>query len=162
MGIRHVITAVGGALAATSFAAHIILFQQYQATRPIHPDPASGLIYESNNHGHYVYLSAAEMTGLSLPMCLFAVGAAIAAIAIPKTYRILPTPPYQPLGRVKWRLDTDQPATPSTVAVFLGSGRPLGAERHRLQRDRSAPHIVTERYLIHNISQSEQHLINAN
>jgi hypothetical protein len=96
-------------------------FEQYHLTRPIHPDPALGLIYESNNHGHYVYLSAAEMTGLSLLMCLFAIGSAIAVISMPKTYRMLPMPPYQPLGRVKWRLDTDQPATPSTMVVFLGT-----------------------------------------
>lgn len=121
MGVRNVIAAVGGALAVTGFVAHLILFEQYHVTRPIHPEPASGLIYQSNSHGHYVYLSAAEVTGLSLLMCLFVIGSAIAVIAMPKTYRILPTAPYQPLDRVKWRLDTDQPAAPSTMAVFLGT-----------------------------------------
>lgn len=120
MRIRHVITAAGGALAVTSFAAHAIRFQQY-VTRPIHPDPVSGLIYVSNSHGHYVYLSAAETIGLSLLMYLFAIGAVIAAIAIQKTFRMQPSAPYQPVGPVKWSLDTDQPATPLMATVFLGT-----------------------------------------
>lgn len=119
--IRPVITATAMALAVTSFAAHVILFQEYHATRPTHPDPAAGLIYESSNHGHHVYLSAAEMTGLSGLIYLFFLGFLLAVIAAPKTFRILPSPPYQPVGPVKWRLDTQQPATPLTLAAFLGT-----------------------------------------
>jgi hypothetical protein len=121
MGIRRIVTAAGGALAVTGFTAHAILFQQYHAIRPTLPDPASGLIYASNSHGHYVYLSAAEATGLSLLMYLSLFGFGIAAIAIPKTFRMQPSAPYQPVGPVKWRLDTAQPATPLTATVFIGT-----------------------------------------
>ncbi|MGO1079281.1 hypothetical protein [Inquilinus sp. CA228] len=121
MEIRRAIAAAGGALAVTSFAGHLILFEQYHVTRPTHPDPVSGLIYVSNSHGHYVYLSAAETIGLSLLMYLFMVGSAVAVIAIPKTFRIQPSAPYQPVGPVKWRLDSEQPATPLTVTVFFGA-----------------------------------------
>lgn len=38
----------------------IYLFLQYDATRPTVPQPTEGRIYDSNNHGHVVYLTAKE------------------------------------------------------------------------------------------------------
>jgi hypothetical protein len=39
---------------------------RYDATRPPHPDPPAGRVYELNNHGSYVYLTADENMRLQL------------------------------------------------------------------------------------------------
>jgi hypothetical protein len=47
-------------LAFGTWMSFIYLFLQYNATRPIVPQPTEGRIYDSNNHGHVVYLTAKE------------------------------------------------------------------------------------------------------
>ena len=57
------LVAIGHVLAWLSLATWmcaIYLFIQYDATRPTVPQPAEGRIYDSNNHGHVVYLNSKE------------------------------------------------------------------------------------------------------
>jgi hypothetical protein len=57
----------------------IYLFLQYDATRPIAPQPTEDRIYGSNNHGHVVYLNSKEQDNLyylgSGAFMLFGIGA---------------------------------------------------------------------------------------
>lgn len=57
----------------------IYLSLQYDATRPIAPQPTEGRIYASNNHGHVVYLNSKEQDNLYYLGCgafiLFGIGA---------------------------------------------------------------------------------------
>jgi hypothetical protein len=49
-----------GMLALVIWFSHFLLFYQYDGTRPAAPQPNEGRVFQQNNHGHYVYLTAEE------------------------------------------------------------------------------------------------------
>jgi len=60
MKIVKVIQAITAVLAIVSWFSAAALFMHYDAVKPTKPDVSSGAIYAQPNHGHIVYLTAAE------------------------------------------------------------------------------------------------------
>ena len=125
-------------LGACSFAVWFSamgVFFYYDGTRPEAPSPEGGQIYESNNHGHVVYVSFRDGLLFYGLMVVGAVGA-IATFAIgrriqesrrsgPARYFVIPSVTFRARGRVVSRRlisNTDNPLDP--VALFnSGKGR---------------------------------------
>jgi hypothetical protein len=63
------------------------MFQSYSSTHPTIPVPDRGFVHSLNNHGHYVYLTDTEATGLALLWLGFLVGIlSVGSIAIGLTH----------------------------------------------------------------------------
>ena len=55
-------------VAMGSFVFYTALFFHFMDTQPTAPQPANGLVYPLNNHGWVCYLSANQITQLSIPV----------------------------------------------------------------------------------------------
>ena len=63
---RRLIAVACWVLGACLFCGFIQLSIHYSFTRPRHPDPAVGRIYQHNMHGSFTYLTSREMWQLRL------------------------------------------------------------------------------------------------
>jgi hypothetical protein len=84
---RKLARAISSFLAISGLAVwffHFYVWDQYDRTRPIHPDYLAGRIYGLNNHGHVVYLTKEEHARLTkltiLAFSLFGCGFIIALV----------------------------------------------------------------------------------
>ena len=71
MSWRKDIGAVGVGFALAVFGTHSWMFQSYSSSHPTIPIPDRGYVYSLNNHGHHVYLTDTEATGLALLWLVF-------------------------------------------------------------------------------------------
>lgn len=94
--IRNQLATATFALCFASFGTYLWLFFSYFSSRPRQPHPELGLVHVLNNHGSYVYISAAESTGLAMLMIAFFVGFCLTFAIVPKE-AILPPP-----GTPRW------------------------------------------------------------
>jgi len=69
---RWDIIAAAMGVAFASFGYFLFLWFSFMNSQPRNPVPAQGLIYPMNNHGGYYYLSAEQVTQLSMPHIIFA------------------------------------------------------------------------------------------
>lgn len=88
--LRNHVAWVAVALSLLSFVAYLMLLVAYHSSHPRTPVTGLGMVYPSNNHGSYVYLTKAEATGLSLLMDAFVVGVFVIFVVIPKEFVIVP------------------------------------------------------------------------
>lgn len=91
---RMDVTAAACAIAVASFGAFLLLFFAYFVLRPAQPQPMLGMVYLLSNHGGRVYVTAAELTGLSLLMKVFLAALALTIVSAPKVFtRVRQTTP---------------------------------------------------------------------
>jgi hypothetical protein len=73
MSFRKDFAAAGVGLALAIFGVHMWMFQSYLSSHPTIPIPDRGFVHALNNHGHHVYLTDTEATGLALLWLAFLV-----------------------------------------------------------------------------------------
>jgi hypothetical protein len=78
------------AIAPPSFVIQLWLFFSYFDSRPKEPHPELGFVRALNNHGSYVFISDAEMTGLALLMYVFITALGLALLIVPKEFQLPP------------------------------------------------------------------------
>ena len=74
ISFRKDIGAAGVGFCLAVFGTHMWIFQSYSSTHPTIPVPDRGFVHSLNNHGHHVYLTDTEATGLALLWLAFLVG----------------------------------------------------------------------------------------
>jgi hypothetical protein len=74
MSFRKDIGAAGVGFSLAVFGTHMWMFQSYSSSHPTTPIPDRGFVHSLNNHGHHVYLTDTEATGLALLWLAFLVG----------------------------------------------------------------------------------------
>jgi hypothetical protein len=84
--MRNYIATARIALCLASFPSYLWLFYKYQSIRPSQRHPELGFVHALNNHGSYVYLTDAEVTGLSFLSGMFLLGFGLAIAIVPKKY----------------------------------------------------------------------------
>jgi hypothetical protein len=83
---RNYIAAACSALCMASLPTYFWLFYKYQSIRPSQRHPELGFVHALNNHGSYVYLTDAEVTGLSFLRWMFLLGFGLGIAIVPKKY----------------------------------------------------------------------------
>jgi hypothetical protein len=71
---RKDMAAAGVGFSLAVFGTHMWMFQSYSSSHPTIPIPDRGFVHSLNNHGHHVYLTDTEATGLALLWLAFLVG----------------------------------------------------------------------------------------
>jgi len=106
-----------------SFGAFLLLFLTYFVLRPAQPQPMLGMVYLLNNHGAHVYVTAAELTGLSLLLKMFVAALALTIVSAPKLFMPagLTTPRWLRYAGVSVKIDMGARASPRFWRVFIFS-----------------------------------------
>ena len=87
ISFRKDIGAAGVGFCLAVFGTHMWMFHSYSSTHPTISVPDQGFVHSLNNHGHYVYLTDTEATGLALLWLAFLVGIlSVGSIAIGLTH----------------------------------------------------------------------------
>ena len=74
-------------MSQVSFFAFLYVFFSYHSSRPDHPDPPTGRVFGSSNHGSMAYLTAVEATGLALLLIMSMLGFILRGTVVSKEYR---------------------------------------------------------------------------